>query len=70
MIPIRYHHAAEQELLDEIAYLERGAAGLGRRYFEEIQRAESVLAQFPESAPELLPGVHKRILRKFPFIFN
>jgi hypothetical protein len=37
--PIRYHEAAEAELLDEIGYLELRAKGLGRRFFAEIRRA-------------------------------
>jgi len=47
--PIRYHEAAEAELLDEIGYLELRAKGLGRRFFAEILRAENIIAQFPES---------------------
>ncbi|MEW6139778.1 MAG: hypothetical protein AB1733_16245 [Thermodesulfobacteriota bacterium] len=49
MTPIRYHEAAEAELLDEIGYLELRAKGLGRRFFAEILRAENIIAQFPES---------------------
>jgi hypothetical protein len=30
---IRYHEAAEAELLEEIGYLELRAKGLGRRFF-------------------------------------
>ena len=67
MIPVKYHEAAEDELLNEIGYLELRANGLGRRFFTEVQTAENLLAQFPESAPEILPGIRKRVLRKFPY---
>lgn len=40
MMPLRYHEAAEKELLNEIGYLELQAQGLGRRFFAEIRRAE------------------------------
>lgn len=40
MMPLRYHEAAEEELLNEIVYLELQAQGLGRRFFAEIRRAE------------------------------
>jgi plasmid stabilization system protein ParE len=64
---VRYHPAAEEELLSEIGFLELRAAGLGRRFFDEIQRAERLVAQFPESGYELSGGIRKCRLRKFPF---
>jgi len=67
MTPVRYHPGAEDELLNEIGYLELRVPGLGRRFYAEVRRAESLIAQFPESAREVLPGIRKRTLRKFPF---
>ena len=67
MIPIRYHSAAEDELLAEIGYLELRAPGLGRRFYVEVRRAEDLITQFPKSAPEITPGIRKLVLRKFPF---
>ena len=67
MSPVRYHQAAEDELLREIAYLELQAPGLGRRFFGEVRRAENRIAQFPESAPEIAPGIRKCVLRKFRY---
>jgi hypothetical protein len=65
--PVRYHQAAEDELLTEIGYFELRIPGLGRRFFAEVRRAESFLAKFPESAREVAPGIRKHPLRKFPF---
>ena len=45
---VKYHEAAEEELLHEIGYLEQRANGLGRRFFAEVQRAENLIAQFPK----------------------
>ncbi len=67
MTPIKYHEAAEEELLHEIGYLELQAKGLGRRFFGDILRAEKLLAQFPESAEEIRPGIRKRLLRTFRY---
>ena len=67
MTPVRYHPAAEDELLNEIGYLELRVPGLGRRFYAEVRRAESLIARFPESAGEVLPGLRKYTLRKFPF---
>jgi len=39
--PVRYHEAAEEELLNEIGYLELRAKGLGQRFFAEVRRAEA-----------------------------
>jgi toxin ParE1/3/4 len=65
--PVRYHQAAEDELLHEIGYLELRAAGLGRRIFAEVRRAQNLIAQFPESAKEISPGIRKVLLRKFRY---
>lgn len=67
MTPIKYHEAAEAELLNEIGYLELQAKGLGRRFYAEVRRVERLIAQFPESAEEITPGIRKRILRKFRY---
>lgn len=67
MTPIKYHEAAEDELLNEIGYLELRVKGLGRRFFAEVRRAESLIMQFPESAEEIRPGIRKRLLRKFRY---
>ncbi|MFN3680698.1 MAG: type II toxin-antitoxin system RelE/ParE family toxin [Nitrospira sp.] len=67
MTPVKYHEAAEEELLNEIGYLELRAQGLGRRFFAEVRRAEHLIAQFPESAEEIRSGIRKRILRTFRY---
>ena len=67
MTPVRYHQAAEDELLAEIGYLEMRVPGLGRRFHAEVRKAENELARFPQSAPEVAPGIRKHPLRKFPF---
>jgi len=67
MMPLRYHEAAEEELLNEVGYLEVQAQGLGRRLFAEIQRAEGRIVQFPESAQEIRPGIRKSPLRTFQY---
>ncbi|MEA2659395.1 MAG: hypothetical protein QOF64_1991 [Candidatus Binatota bacterium] len=67
MTPVKYHEAAEEELLHEIGYLQLQANGLGRRFFAEVQRTEKVISQFPESGAEIRPGIRKRTLRKFRY---
>lgn len=67
MMSLRYHEAAEEELLNEIGYLELQAKGLGRRFFAEVRRAEDRIAQFPQSAQEIRSGIRKSILRSFQY---
>lgn len=67
MISVKYHEAAEEELLREIGYLELRATGLGRRFLAEIQRVERAISQFPESAQEIRPGLRKCNLQKFRY---
>ena len=67
MTPLKYHEAAENELLNEIGYLELRAKGLGRRFYAEVRRAEHLITQFPESAAEIQPSIRKRPLQKFRY---
>ena len=67
MTPVRYHQAAEDELLAEIGYFELRVRGLGRRFYSEVRKAEERIARFPQSAPEVAPGIRKCTLHKFPF---
>ncbi len=67
MKAVRCHEAAESELLTAVGYFELRTKGLGRRLLAEIRRAESLIAEFPESSEEIGPGIRKRLLRKFRY---
>lgn len=67
MRPVRYLEAAENELLAEVAYLEDALPGLGKRFFNEIKRAERLVGEFPEASEEIRPGIRKRLVRTFRF---
>ena len=67
MTAIRYLEAAEEELLTEIGYLEHRAHGLGRRFFDQVKRAESLIAQSPEASEEIRPCIRRRLLRQFRY---
>lgn len=67
MTPVKYHEAAEEELLHEIGYLELRANGLGRRFFAEVRRVEKLISQFPESSEEIRPNIRRRTLQKFRY---
>lgn len=67
MTPIRYHEAAEDELLHEIAFYEQRLPGLGRRFHEAVTHAEHRIAQFPDSGREFRPKLRQHNLRQFPY---
>ncbi len=46
MMPLRYHEAAEEELLSEIGYLELQAQGLGRRFLMRFGALKIALRNF------------------------
>ena len=66
-LEIRYHSAAEAELLNEISYLEYQATGLGKRLFDEVLLAEKCIQELPLSSPEVRAGIRKLVLRKFRY---
>ena len=67
MTSIRYHEAADRELLEAVAYFESQVAGLGARLLREVVRAEGTLARLPESGREIRPGIRKWSVRRFPY---
>ncbi len=67
MTPIRYHEAAEEELLTEIGHLEMRRVGLGRRFHSEFRRAEDRVSEYPASGVEVRPGIRRINLRKFHY---
>jgi len=62
---VRYHEAAETELLNAVGYLKLQKRALGKRFLAEIRRAESAIGRFPEASKEIRPGIRKHVLRKF-----
>jgi plasmid stabilization system protein ParE len=64
---LRYHEAAEYELLTAVGYLEARGDGLGRRFLDEVQRVERLIIEFPEAGAEVKPGIRKRLLRAFRY---
>jgi hypothetical protein len=63
VIKVRYFPAAEQELLDEIAYLESQSPGLGRRFLTEVNRVESEILN-SQVRDEKSPQISENLLCK------
>ncbi len=64
---VEYHESAREELLNEIAFLELRAKGLGKRFHMEVKKIERIIKQFPEAGRELRPGVRSLAIQKFPY---
>jgi hypothetical protein len=47
VISVRYHEAAEDELRQELGFLELRAKGLGRQFLSEVRRVEDFIARYP-----------------------
>lgn len=67
MISVWYHEAAEQEVLAVVGYFEQRAHRLGARFLAELRRVEDQICSFPESGAQIVRGIRKCVLRKFPY---
>ena len=59
--------AAQNELDDAVAWYNRQAEGLGRELLDELDRAVRRALAFPQSYPEIEPGVRRCRLGRFPY---
>ena len=62
-----FNRLAERELAEAVLHYERESPGLGRRLFEEVQQALSLLERHPEAAPRFRGNIRRLTLPKFPY---
>jgi len=58
---------AQREYSDALEYYEAQEEGLGERFRSAVWSAIAVLERFPEIGEEVRPGIHKILLRRFPY---
>lgn len=58
---------AEEDLSDAAAFLEKRVPGLGDRLVAGVEHALGRLAENPYVGPPLDDGVHKLLVRRFPY---
>jgi toxin ParE2 len=58
---------AERELEDAVAWYNERAARLGREFLDELDRAVRRALAFPTSATEIVPGIRRCLLARFPY---
>lgn len=59
--------SAQIELDEAVAWYNRQAAGLGRELLDELDRAVRRAMVFPQSYPEIEPGIRRCRLVRFPY---
>jgi plasmid stabilization system protein ParE len=64
---VLYKRAARAEISDIAEYLERQRPGLGRRFMDEIRRAEVLVRDNPALYQQVTGDIRRIVLRRFPY---
>ncbi len=64
---VRFLISAQSELDDAYDWYEVQAKGLGGRLVEEIRLAVRRVTVFSESCQEIVPGIRRCLIRRFPY---
>ena len=62
-----FHSSAEVELNEAAAYYHSESPALAQAFLDDIAPALGMISSYPEAAPLLLEGVHRKLLRRFPY---
>lgn len=64
---VRFLAVAQNELDDAVDWYNDQAAGLGREFLDEADRAVRRTVSFPMSCPEIELGIRRCLLARFPY---
>ena len=64
---ISFLSLAQKELDDAVIWYDEQASGLGTEFLDELDRAVRRVACFPQSSPEIEPGIRRCLLTRFPY---
>ena len=64
---VRFLAIARQELDDAFDWYERQSSGLGYEFLDEIDRAVHRIKAYPDSCTELMSGVRRALVNRFPY---
>jgi plasmid stabilization system protein ParE len=59
--------AAELEYTEAIQFYDSRREGLGLAFVEEVEVAAGAIRRHPKSGLELVPGIRRKLLAKFPY---
>lgn len=65
--PVRLRDEAESDLADAAAWYEPQRVGLGHDFLDEVVSILDSIGAHPYSFPEVHRGIHRAIIRRFPF---
>ena len=64
---VEFLAVAQREVDDAVEWYDQQAAGLGREFLDELDRAVRRAAAFPLSCAEVEPGVRRCLVARFPY---
>ena len=64
---VRFHDEARIEFLDQVAYYEQARAGLGDRFYTEVEIAVARAGRMPGLGSPHKYGTRRMYPKKFPF---
>ncbi len=67
MMPIRFHPAAESEMIDAAVWYEAQQTDLGKRFLTSVQDALNRIKLNPELYPVVERDVRRCLTKTFPF---
>lgn len=58
---------AEREIDNAFIWYELNQIGLGKKFFETIDKSVNFIANRPYSSPEIFYGLRRLVIKKFPY---
>jgi toxin ParE1/3/4 len=67
MRQLEIHRLADREINEAASYYEEQSVGLGVDFLDEVEACLASIVEYPMGGPEILAGIRRRLLRRFPF---
>jgi plasmid stabilization system protein ParE len=64
---VRFLALAQRELDDAVTWYNDQVDGLGQEFLDELDRAVRRSVRYPLSCPEIIPGLRRCLLARFPY---
>jgi len=62
-----FHPAARDDVREALAWYDAQRVGLGDELLEIVRAAIDRIGEFPDLYPEVIPGVRRAVLSRFPY---
>ena len=64
---VKFHPAAEKELIETSAFYDNEVPGLGERFVAEVERAITLVVERPNIGEKIDKGRRRMVLARFPY---